>query len=705
MKKLIVAAALLAGGSLCLQDVSIGHGGTYRGPGDTVPPGGGGGGGGGGGPSGPAGPAGPAGPDSNSPGPAGPVTGAPATGGQAQTPENQGPTTGGPVDLGPDLTLWSFWWEFNKDPYLSLKSHIHSGDTQTGSGDFFLGQGERQQAKDSLRPSEKQIREKVVPALLRALERETNNDIVTGCMVALAKIGDSRSESGDSQFEGVIRDFLPDGNQEISETAALSLGILANDASVDLLTELLNDTAPGRKAIGKNEVEFRRRSFAAYGLALIGNRTASEDVRRRVVATLADVLDSVQSSTRDIKVACLIGLGLVPLETIGDTAVDEEGKPLPPNANRLAQIEYVKRYFEDDTQNHYLVRAHAPATLARLLPGLPTDVYESYKTTIAEDLVERVGKRSKEKREVVQSSVLALGMLGDSDDSKVDKEIRKVLSSIVEDVSDLQAKNFSRIALGQVGGKRGSGDAAAAEGGRKDISGALSKTLSRGNNAGRRWSGLGIGVMGRMMAENNEVPLPDLAKALRSELDKSKSPQDVGAYCIAAGILGDPEAKEVVMDKLDRMSQDEPRGYAAVALGLMNAREAIEPIQNIVRESKYRPELLKQAAIALGLLGDKQLVPELVDMLAEAKSLATQASISTALGFIGDARSIDPLIDMLENDQLTERARGFAAVALGIVADKEPLPWNSKISVDINYRASTRTLNDSDGGTGVLNIL
>ena len=71
----------------------------------------------------------------------------------------------------------------------------------------------------------------------------------------------------------------------------------------------------------------------------------------------------------------------------------------------------------------------------------------------------------------------------------------------------------------------------------------------------------------------------------------------------------------------------------------------------------------------------------------------------------GDHRSIDPLVTMLQNDGLTERARGFAAVALGIVADKEDLPWNSKIGVDLNYRASTSTLTDQSSGTGILDIL
>ena len=60
---------------------------------------------------------------------------------------------------------------------------------------------------------------------------------------------------------------------------------------------------------------------------------------------------------------------------------------------------------------------------------------------------------------------------------------------------------------------------------------------------------------------------------------------------------------------------------------------------------------------------------------------------------------------MLKRTQgITAGARGFAAVALGIVADKEPLPWNAKISTNVNYRATTSTLT-GENGTGVLDIL
>src|SRR6185503_15882982 len=108
----------LTGGLLGLEAPSFAHGGQYRGPGDTVPPGGGGGAGGGGPAS--AGPAGPAAPAPSAPGrPGAARPGAPTSAGA-----RRGVT--GSVDTGVDLTLWTFWWEFNREPYLDLRTAIQS---------------------------------------------------------------------------------------------------------------------------------------------------------------------------------------------------------------------------------------------------------------------------------------------------------------------------------------------------------------------------------------------------------------------------------------------------------------------------------------------------------------------------------------------------------------------------------------------------
>ncbi len=698
MNKFALAAALIAGGLIGFQGSSHAHGGQYRGPGDTVPPGGGGAGGGGG--TGPGG--GPGGP--TTPGPAGPTTpGAGAPGAPGGAPGGR-PSTGGGGDGGPDLTLWSFWWEFNKEPYLNLKAKIQSGGTETGTEGFFLGHGAKSGGKDSLKPTQEQIRQRIVPALLAALEKETNNDIVTGCMIALAKIGDAPNETGESQFEKVIAKFLADKNQEISETAAVSLGILANTKSIGTLESLLRDTKEGRALVGQPEVNYRTRAFAAYGLGLIGAQASKEEDRKQIVTILRQVLETDETRTRDLKVSCVISMGLVKLETMESSVQPEKkGALIPPESSRPALIEYLLAFLQNEEQN-YLVRAHCPTALARLLPGLPPELHMQYRERIANDLLERIGSKKKEQAEVIQSSVLALGLIGTNDGADpLDKKVREALVAVPKDVSDQQARNYAMIALAKIGGTLGAKDP---EGGIKVVTEALLAQLGEGKSSVKPWAGIACGVMADMLSKGTvQSKIGTLQMAVRSALEDEKDPSKLGAFAISCGIMSDVEAKPTLLKRLDSEKEETARGYVAIGLGLMNAREAVEKINKIVDESKYRPDLLKQAAIALGLLGDKELVPKLVTLLTESKGLATQASLSSALGFIGDQRSIEPLVLMLQNDSLTEQARGFAAVALGIVADKEQLPWNSKIGLDLNYRASTQTLTDQSAGTGILDIL
>lgn len=696
MKRSLIFSSLAFVGVLCTQNTSSAHGGNYRGPGDTVPAGGGGGGGGGAGPSTPA----PSGPSTGGPsGPSGPAAGGP---GGASTGGPSGParpSTGGGGGGG-ELTTWEFWWGFNKDQYLNLKAALYSGQPTTGDDSAFLGTGSRSQTKNTLRPSEQAIREKIVPALKEALEKERANDIVTGALVALAKIGDAKSEEGVSDFETIIAKFLGDPQQEIAETSAVALGILANDASVKTLEKLVRDNEDGRKLVKSNEVPYRTRAFAAYGLGLIGARTNNNQVRQDVAGILIDMLKKPDTSTRDVKVACLIALGLTPIAIENG---DSSGQGS--TASRQAEIQWIRNYYLDEN-NNYLIRAHAPTALARLLNKDAKQVPVELRDETVKMLLKGIDEHSKERDEVQQSCVLALGQLADTDKDKLDADVRERLMKLTDKCPDVQTKNFCCIALAQIGGRQGAGEDN--EKGMKDVRAFLGEHMTKGATHLRPWAGLSIGVMERAIADNptgGQMPSASQKEALRGSLGDSKSPDEMGAYAIGVGIARDIDAKKNLLEKLKSAPGDTARGYVAVALGLIGDREAIKPMGDIVRESKYKPDLLKQAAIGLGLLGDKELVLEMCKMLEEAKGLSAQAAIASALGFIGDSRSIEPLILMLKNkEKLTDSARGFAAVALGIVADKEPFPWNSKISVNLNYRANTTTLT-GEQGTGVLDIL
>ncbi len=704
MKKTLIATALVVAGSLCLQDISIGHGGTYRGPGDTVPPGGGGSGGAPGAPGaggtttpGPAGPStpGPAGPGTPTGGSAGPITGVSGTSG------------------GPDLTLWQYWWGFNREPYLNLKSHVRSGSITTGSEEFYLGKGEQGDARDALRPSEADVRTKVVPALIKALRNENANDIISGCLVALAKIGDAKTEGGEakSAMADEIKRHLSSSSQEIQETAAVALGILANEANIPLLKAMLYDDGAALKDAGvtlNGSVPERTRAFAAYGLGLIGYR-GSDAGRLQIVEALTKFLDGPGGSTaqRDVPVACITALGLTPLPIDASSAPVDVSKTIARPAtvtNRQAQLLWLLSFFEDQ-EVPFLSRAHAPTALGRLT----TDMDGNWlRGAVAEKLLASIDKLAKPQNEIKQSCLVALGLMGDCDGDKADVDIRAGLMKAIENLPDEQSTNFAMIALAQVSGRPGKGEGSPIFGleQKKDSPRAfLLEKLAKSKAATKAWAALSVAVLERSLEDSKQLSSSEAKGMLQSALEEAKAPEEVGALAISVGIAKDAAAKEILREKFQKITEPESRGFAAIGLGLMDDRDSIAMITDVLKKAKYQPELLKSAAIGLGLLGDKEIVPDLITMLKEATSLSSQAAITNGLGFIGDARSIVPLIELLEDKQKTDRARGFAAVALGIVADKEDLPWNAKISVNINYRANTPTLTAPAEGTGILDIL
>ncbi len=208
--------------TLALLSVTLhAHGGQYRGPGDIVPPGGGGR--GSGRPTGPSGPTTgrPSGPTAPPPVPV--PTGGPTSpvGGPVGRPGTGGPRTGGYTPM-VDLTGWQFWWEFNKDPFLKLRETILEGPPQTGDDTFYLG-NTRKRAKNYLALTEKD-KLNVLATLKRAMDSTNNVDIITACMISMAKVGKNHP---DFKLLDVFRPHLASNNQEVRETAALALGIAA----------------------------------------------------------------------------------------------------------------------------------------------------------------------------------------------------------------------------------------------------------------------------------------------------------------------------------------------------------------------------------------------------------------------------------------------------------------------------------------------
>lgn len=682
--KIGVQATLCASAFVLFSSLCVAHGGRYIGPGDLVPPGGGSGGGGGSGsPTGPTtgDPPGPTAPRPS--GPSGNGTN-PTTGGGRQPDGRPGGRTGGrgmPIEVD-NLAEWDFWWEINKAPYLRLKDAVHAADPVTGSDDIYIGP-RRGEGRDSMQPTSAEIRDTVLPALHRAIGSTDNRDIVSSCMVAMAKIGQNHP---DFTLVDVFAPRLRSPDQELRETAALAIGIAAipGERELDLLVGLARDDAAGRAA-AKGPVDPRSRSFALYGLGLLAHRVADARIKRRAFDTMRDVLADDSIANRNIKVAAIQGIGILAID-----GSDKADAALLGEAVACLEGYYLRRLGAGER----LIQAHCPTAIAKLLGRDHADA-PRFCAMFAADL-QATG--SKERGDwITQSCALALGRLVRPIEGKdaPDAPWGRALLDAYKNHRDAQTRWFAAMALGQIGGRF--------------CRDALLECFDKASqNQQRSWCALALGVLSFHRAEQADEYAGEGDGLVRATLidafATAKDPSLVGALAIALGLCRATEAAPALRERmLGNLPQERMAGYLCVGLALMRDRSSMEDIRKAFARPSRGGELLPQAAIALGLLGDKRAASDLERMLgAENLNLATFAAIASAIGFIGDRRSIAPLEKTLFESRI-DLARAFAAVALGGIADKEPLPWNSKIGVGANYRANVETLTNQ--ATGILDIL
>ncbi len=156
---------------------------------------------------------------------------------------------------------WLFWWSYNKDEFLNLKSRlkaIEHREATSSSSHFFGGSGGRNR-KDSQAPTEAMIRELIVPALEKVVaNRNIHADIRGGALIALARCGGKTSHV--KTFFAVARAGSGE-DRIVQESAILALGILQNKNTGirDFLISLVDDM----------DMPPRARCFAGISLGLL----------------------------------------------------------------------------------------------------------------------------------------------------------------------------------------------------------------------------------------------------------------------------------------------------------------------------------------------------------------------------------------------------------------------------------------------------
>jgi HEAT repeat protein len=535
---------------------------------------------------------------------------------------------------GPGFEQWEFWWQYNKDALLNLKSNLYSGIV-SGSSGFFLGDKGRTDAANTARPTAKVIEEQILPVLKAAL-KDKQPDVRDSAVIALGKVG-SRPDIA------TLVENLKDEARSVREASVLALGILGDKEATETLIHILKDDQEARKLRGGGkELETRLRAMAAISLGLIGDE-------RAVDALIAGV--NLNEKVQDIPVCAAVGLGLM--------------------RNKDPKIISTLIALTKDSKHDQVVRAHAINSLGRM--------FQDKRGEAPKEVVEAIEKALKDKEAVLRrSAVLTVGLV-----SKMDDPIARMLPKIAEDDSDLTARYWAAISMGQIGGE------------------AFRKELEKGltsQSQVRAYSALALGLQARAEPKEKDANDASLSKTLDAFKDE-KDPSIQGALAISLGLMGgNDKSKEALKQALVSSGNPLFQGYACVGLGLMRARDAKDTIVEVLRGASSKPDLQREAAIGLGLMGMRDVIKELVAILNPADgrtpSTLTMGSISQALGFIGDSTAIPPLVEIVKNEGLPALSRGFAIVALGTIGEEQPLPVLSNVARDLNYRAMVETLQE-----------
>ena len=610
------------------------------------------------------------------------------------------PTAGpGPV-LGPgapsteDIESWVQWWRFN-GPSVIAAAEPHGPAVMHRAGDeFFLGRGQGRVARQGAGIPTSIVRAVVAPALLRIVRGTPNTAELSASLMALAKVGSARA--GEPLLPELVA-FLAHPSLPVAEAAALGIGILGEDRGAAMLMELALDTPLGHGLCGRSSTPVRLRSFAIYGLGLIGARSMDPDLQGRLVATLLPLLEADDEARPDVVAAAITSLGLTQLPW----------RSAPGHAG-LTRTELIRRlggFLQGDARRVGRTRqAHARAQIPIALARLHQNAGPLHQGQVAETgarMLELLETGSTEESAFVRQSILiALGRLANSGGKgstleDLNERAHAALSRAAASAPHELTRRFALIALARQAGRPGDGPSPLAF--LEPTEQLLLGRLDGGPRRETHWAALALGVLGDGARRNGPGISPGTRQRLEAALRKSHGPDEVGAIALALGMMRAGPSEPLLLAKLQATSEARARGHIALGLGLMGAGGAAEPLLDALDRGHRDAQLADQLGTALGLVAQPRTLTQLASRLESASSTSDGTTLALAVGRAGHRSGIASLLGRL--------GEGHAqpATALGVACDKDETPWNVQLGLDVHYGVEIETLRNSER-TGILDL-
>lgn len=620
------------------------------------------------GPVTPRGPAPAAAPAPSTGGVAGP-RGLPA-GGRTGSPTGTGPRG---MPIGEDLTSWRLWWEYNQDSHLPRIVEQLTAPT-TGSDEFFLG-ATRSSRRD-LRPSAQALAVDVLPALRRAIENGPT-EVTASALLALGSVG---AHSREFDRIELIGRHLSAAQQTVRENAALALGLTGDLRALERLRATL-----------RGDGSDRTRAFAAYGLGMLGRELDDTRHKGRVFDELERVLvEEPDERDREVRIAALHAVGMLRIDSdsyAGTRLLDRV----------LARLDAL---LADEGRNGEAddLRAHCPTAIARLI-GPDHRRSPRYRQHFAALLAGRKAdgrRRAKVEHELAQTCALALGQLvgagRDEDDVVVGRDdVQALLFDTWKSHKDAQTRAFAMLALGRLGGEQTRTQ--------------LIRTFHRASSAIEQpWCALALGLLSGETQRRTGAPDRLIVQMLEDAFEDAKNPEAAGALAVALGLSGADRVQDELVERL-RNSAAKPVLAMSLcdSLAMIGDRQGTPQVRAFLGECDRLPELVGKAGETLGRLGDDEVANDFAARFVDGEAnVSMQVAIADALSEIGDKRQVETLVALLDDVQRSAVTRAGAARALGGIARRGAMRWNTPLRANANYRADATTL--CDRRSGVLDL-
>jgi len=566
----------------------------------------------------------PAGPGLSSPGGAraGSSSGATATRAPTAPGSGRGATTGASIDFIPDEGSWERWWIANRDGYLRLRDALGQRTLSGSSASALTGRGRHVTAPAGHGADRATVDQVIVPALIALLATSDEPDVLDSAVLAAARsAGSDRS----AEVLAAIRPLLGHADLSVQSAATLALGVLGDDGARDALRAQLRDDSAGR-AVAGGAVPTRTRAFAAFALGLIGRPVDA--------LLLAQIVERSPDSEREVKAACILALGLLGEQDAVANAVQ---------ATLLLQLA--------DRRLDPMVRGHVPTALARTGdPALLPELLAAFRERDA----------SQDER---RSEALAFGRLATPSDAAV----VEALLDALDDGGDGHLRHFAIIALGEIGARDASAPAPdEAKLRERILDRLLDETHGKGRSREQRsWGALGAALYARgqpaaqpRVVEHLRDAYADESdpyfkgamaialglvgdgtsgEALLSDLHEVQDHRFRRHAAVALGMLRHEAATDALRALLvDANTHPELRVECAMALGLLGSTSSLDLFVRALEESRSLGETAGIAQ-ALGLIGDTQVVAPLLQLANDPQRPAlSRAFACVALGLLGE---------------------------------------------------------------------